>query len=226
MVAVLLAVSLACSEAPEAVRIGTEGAYPPYNFINDAGEIDGFERELGDELCQRANLECTWVIAEWDTIIAGMSITLKRDEVIDFTQPYLPPSVTVYLAVAGAGDEVINGKVAAQGATVQADHPASQSGPTLLEYELVPDAIAAVLSGEADAALVDLAFARDSMAEHEGMLAIVGPEVNLDLGVGIGVREDDGELKDKLDQAIGEMKDDGTLNTLIAKWFGDEANGF
>ena len=37
-VAVLLAVSLACSEAPAAVRIGTEGAYPPYNFINDAGE--------------------------------------------------------------------------------------------------------------------------------------------------------------------------------------------
>ena len=121
---------------------------------------------------------------------------------------------------------MINGKVAAQRATVQADHLASQSGPTLLEYELVPDAIAAVLSGEADAALVDLAFARDSMAEHEGMLAIVGPEVNLDLGVGIGVREDDGELKDKLDQAISEMKDDGTLNALITKWFGDEVDGF
>ncbi len=238
MAAVLLAVSLACSEAPEAVRIGTEGAYPPYNFINDAGEIDGFERELGDELCRRANLTCTWVINEWDTIIsnlvagqydtivAGMSITVKRDEVIDFSQPYLPPSVTVYLAVAGAGDEVINGKAAAQGATVQADHLASQSGATLLEYELVPDAIAAVLSGEADAALVDLAFARDSMAEHEGMLAIVGPEVNLDLGVGIGVREDDGELKNKLNEAISDMKGDGSLNALIREWFGNDANLF
>ncbi|NNF90684.1 MAG: transporter substrate-binding domain-containing protein, partial [Boseongicola sp.] len=35
------------------VRMGTEGAYPPYNFINDDGEVDGFERELGDELCAR-----------------------------------------------------------------------------------------------------------------------------------------------------------------------------
>ncbi len=40
------------------VRMGTEGAYPPYNFINDAGEVDGFERELGDELCARAELTC------------------------------------------------------------------------------------------------------------------------------------------------------------------------
>ena len=71
------------------VRMGTEGAYPPYNFINDAGEVDGFERELGDELCKRAKLECEWVTNEWDsiipnlvsgnydTIIAGMSSQLN-----------------------------------------------------------------------------------------------------------------------------------------------------
>ncbi|MCY3913629.1 MAG: transporter substrate-binding domain-containing protein [Chloroflexi bacterium] len=236
--AVFLAVSLACSEASDAVRMGTEGAYPPYNFINDAGEIDGFDRELGDELCRRADLECTWVTNDWDTIIpnlvdgqydtivAGMSITQERDEIIDFTQPYLPPGASVYLAVAGAGDEAVTGTVAAQGATVQADFLASQSGATLLEFDLAPDAIAAVLSGEADAALVDLNFAEESMAEHEGMLSIVGPDVKLDRGTGIGVREDDGELKDKLDKAITEMKNDGSLNALIAKWFGDEVDGF
>lgn len=238
LVAVFLAVSLACSEASDAVRMGTEGAYPPYNFINDAGEIDGFDRELGDELCRRADLECTWVTNDWDTIIpnlvdgqydtivAGMSITQERDEIIDFTQPYLPPGASVYLAVAGAGDEAVTGTVAAQGATVQADFLASQSGATLLEFDLAPDAIAAVLSGEADAALVDLNFAEESMAEHEGMLSIVGPDVKLDRGTGIGVREDDGELKDKLDKAITEMKNDGSLNALIAKWFGDEVDGF
>jgi polar amino acid transport system substrate-binding protein len=45
----------------DTVRMGTEGAYPPYNFINDNGEIDGFERELGEELCNRAGLPCEWV---------------------------------------------------------------------------------------------------------------------------------------------------------------------
>ena len=73
--------------AAQTVRMGTEGAYPPYNFINDKGEVDGFERELGDELCKRAELTCEWVTNDWDsiipnlqsgnydTIIAGMSIT-------------------------------------------------------------------------------------------------------------------------------------------------------
>ena len=71
----------------DTVRLGTEGAYPPYNFINDKGEVDGFERELGDELCKRAELTCEWVTNDWDSIIpnltsgnydaiiAGMSIT-------------------------------------------------------------------------------------------------------------------------------------------------------
>ncbi len=87
----------------DTVRLGTEGAYAPWNFLNDAGEVDGFERELGDELCKRAELDCTWVTNEWDSIIpnlvsgnydaiiAGMSITDERDEVIDFTQAYTPP---------------------------------------------------------------------------------------------------------------------------------------
>ena len=73
----------------DTVRLGTEGAYEPWNFINDAGEIDGFEREVGDELCARAELTCEWVTNDWDSIIpnlvsgnydviiAGMSITAR-----------------------------------------------------------------------------------------------------------------------------------------------------
>ena len=97
-----------------AVRLGTEGAYPPYNFLNDAGEVDGFERELGDMACAIAELDCTWVTNEWDSIIpnlvggnydaiiAGMSITEERDKVIDFTQAYFPPDPSAYVALAGA----------------------------------------------------------------------------------------------------------------------------
>ena len=235
-IAVLVFVCLACG-GPETVRMGTEGFYPPYNFIDDEGEVDGFERELGDELCRRAELECTWVTNEWDTIIpnlvagdydtilAGMSITAERDEIIDFTQAYFPPSPSVYIALAGAGAEVVDGKVAAQVATIHAGY-LSESGAALLEYELAEDLVEAVLGGEADAALVDLEFARESMAENEGKLALVGPRVALDSGIGVGVREDDGELKDKLDKAIESMKEDGSLNSLIDKWFDDDAERF
>ena len=94
--AAVLALSTGLAAA-QTVRMGTEGAYPPYSFINDAGEVDGFERELGDELCTRAGLTCEWVTTDWDsiipnlqsgnydTIIAGMSITEEREKVLDFT---------------------------------------------------------------------------------------------------------------------------------------------
>ena len=165
----LVSVCLSCGGGSDAVRMGTEGAYPPYSFINDSGEVDGFERELGDELCRRADLECTWVTNDWDTIIpnlvagdydtvlAGMSITAERDEVIDFTQPYFPPSPSVYIALAGAGAEVVDGKVAAQVATIHASY-LSESGATLIEYDLAEELVEAVLDGEADAALVDREF--------------------------------------------------------------------
>ena len=237
VLAVLIAVSASCSGAPNAVRMGTEGAYPPYNFIDDDGEVGGFERELGDELCRRASLECVWVTNEWDsiipnlvagdydTILAGMSITDERDEVIDFTQPYLPPSPSVYVAMTGAGDEVVNDKVAAQVSTIQSGY-LSQSGATLVEYPLAEELVAAVLSGEADAILVDREFARDSVMESGGRLSLVGPEVSLGFGVGVGIRESDSRLKGKLDRAINAMKEDGSLNVLIKKWFGPDAETF
>ena len=236
-IVILISTCLSCIGGPDAVKMGTEGAYPPYNFINDKGEVDGFERVLGDELCRRANLECTWVTDRWDsmipslvagnydTILAGMSITDERDEVIDFTQPYIPPSPSVYVARAGADDAVVTGKVAAQVSTIQADH-LSQSSATLLEYALAPEVISAVLNGEADAALVDLEFAQESMAKSGEKLTLVGPKMTLDSGVGIGIREDDSRLKGKLDRAIDAMKEDGSLNALIEKWFGLDAETF
>ena len=235
--AILISICLSCIGGQDVVKMGTEGAYPPYNVINDDGEVDGFQRELGDELCGRANLECVWVTNEWDTIIpnllagdydtimAGMSITDERDEIIDFTQPYFPPSPSVYIAQSGAGDEAAAGKVAAQVSTVQADY-LSESGATLQEYDLAPEVVSAVLNGEVDAALVDLEFARESVDKSAGKLTIVGPRVTLDAGIGVGVRESDSELKDKLDRAIAAMKEDGSLNALIEKWFGHSAETF
>ena len=236
MLAVVAVVSVSCGGS-DTVRMGTEGAYPPFNFINDDGEIDGLERELGDELCRRADLECEWVTNEWDsmipnlldgkydTILAGMSITDERDEVIDFTQPYVPPVPSVYIALAEAGDDAVSGRVAAQTATVQADFLAD-SGAALVEFALAPEVVEAVLSGEADAALVDRAFAGEAIAESGKRLTLVGPEVPLDAGTGVGVREDDTDLKDKLNRAIDAMKADGSLNALIKEWLGSDADVF
>ncbi|MCV6586125.1 MAG: transporter substrate-binding domain-containing protein, partial [Marinibacterium sp.] len=156
------ALALAAGAAfADTIRMGTEGAYPPYNFINDAGEVDGFERELGDELCKRANLTCEWVKNDWDsiipnlvsgnydTIMAGMSITDERDEVIDFTQNYVPPAASAYVAASEDAD-LEGGVVAAQTGTIQAGYVA-ETGAALLEFATPEETVAAVRNGEADA---------------------------------------------------------------------------
>lgn len=215
------------------VRMGTEGAYAPYNFINDAGEVDGFEREVGDELCARAELKCEWVTNDWDsiipnltsgnydTIIAGMSITAERDEVIDFTQDYFPPSASVYVALSADAD-VTGGIIAAQTSTIQSGYIA-ESGATLLEFATYDETIAAVRSGEADAVFADKDPLNATVEESGGELVFTGPSVQLGGGVGMGLRESDGELKAKFDAAITSMKADGSLNAAIKKWFGDDA---
>src|SRR6056297_3729430 len=163
-----LAFSANLGMAQDVVRLGTEGAYPPWNFINDAGQVDGFERELGDELCARAQLTCEWVTNDWDSIIpnlvsgnydaiiAGMSITDERDQVIDFTQNYTPPDPSAYLGMS-EGVDVTDGVIAAQTGTIQAGYVA-ESGATLVEFATPEETIAAVRNGEADAVLADKSF--------------------------------------------------------------------
>ena len=224
-----LAVSavLAFADSHTTVRIGTEGAYPPWNMINDDGEVDGFERELGDELCARAELTCEWVKNDWDSIIpnlvsgnydaimAGMSITAERDEVIDFTQAYTPPDPSNYVALSEDAD-LEGGVIAAQVGTIQAAYVA-ESGATLVEFATPDETVAAVRNGEADAVLADSSFLLP-VAEQDADLMIVGPEVSLGGGVGMGLRESDGEMREKFDAAISSMKADGSLNALIEKW--------
>ncbi|MBR2658267.1 transporter substrate-binding domain-containing protein [Yoonia sp.] len=213
--------------AQDVVRLGTEGAYPPYNFINDAGEVDGFERELGDELCLRAELNCTWVTNDWDSIIpnlvsgnydaiiAGMSITEERMEVIAFSDPYTQPDPSAFLAL---GDvDLENAVIAAQTGTIQASYVTTMEGATLLEFSTPDESISAVRSGEADAVLADKAFL-EPIAEGEADLDFVGEDILIGGGIGLGLRQSDTELAATFSAAIQSMKDDGTLNELIVKW--------
>jgi len=84
----------------ETVKIATEGAYAPWNFSTPQGKLDGFEPELAMELCKRMGVKCEVVAQDWDGIIpalqagkydaimAGMNITPKREEVIQFSRTY------------------------------------------------------------------------------------------------------------------------------------------
>lgn len=227
----LLALAAAgAAHAQDVVRLGTEGAYPPFNFINDAGNVDGLDIDIGNEACTRAGLTCEWVTNDWDSIIpnlvsgnydailAGMSITEERKEVIAFSIPYFPPDPSAYVAM--SDDVNVEGAViAAQTSTIQAAHVAS-SGATLVEFATPEETIAAVRNGEVDAVLADKGFLAP-FVEEDADLVFVGEDVMLGSGIGIGLRQSDTALQAKLDEALTAMKADGTMARIITTWFPD-----
>lgn len=99
-VAILPMAGTAVAKEWKTLRVATEGAYPPFNSQTPDGKVIGFEPDLLEVICKRAELTCETVIQEWkgiipgllagkyDAIMSGMSITEKRLEVIDFSIPY------------------------------------------------------------------------------------------------------------------------------------------
>jgi polar amino acid transport system substrate-binding protein len=226
----------------QTVRIGTEGAYAPWNFVDESGKLAGFEIDLGAELCSRAGLECEFVANEWDSIIpnlvagnydaimAGMSVTEGRMESIDFSGEYYPPDASVYAMAAGAEidfDNMSGVRIGVQGATIQADWVAENlaDNNTIVSYETADQSTADLAAGNVDVVLADGSFLGPVVAGSNGALVIGGPEVAIGGGVAVGLRKDADELEAKFNEAIASMKADGSLVELIVKWF-DEPVAF
>jgi polar amino acid transport system substrate-binding protein len=222
--------------AQETVRIATEGAYAPWNFLNDAGEPAGFEIDLGNAICEHAGLTCEWIINDWDSIIpnllagnydlimAGMSITDERLETIDFTQNYFPPDPSKFVAPAGAGIDPANlsgARVGVQGGTIQAAYAEENLGGanTVVTFGTADQAMADLAAGNLDTILADGAYLEPVVAASSGGIEFVGEDVMIGNGVGGGVRKEDTELKATLDEALTALKADGTVDELIAQWF-------
>jgi len=221
------------------VRMGTEGAYPPFNNINEEGELVGFDIEIGNALCDAMNVTCEWVTSDWDgiipalmakkfdTIMASMSITEERKEKIAFTDKYYTSPVR-FMRRKGtdATPESISGAVVGvQSATVSENLVRGKfPNAEIKTYAEQEQANLDLVSGRVDLVAADAFVLIDFVESEAGQdVEFVGPsytdEEYLGEGIGIGVRKEDEELRKVLNDAIKQIREDGTYQKINAKYF-------
>jgi lysine-arginine-ornithine-binding protein len=239
---------VAGSASAQTVRIGTEGAYPPFNSIDSDGNLIGFDIDIANALCGAAKIECEFVVQDWDgmipgllakkydAIIASMSITEERKKKVDFTGKYYNTPAK-FVAAIGAGytitPEGLAGlSVAVQRATTHENFLRDNfPGLDIRVYATQDEANADLASGR-----VDLGHA-DSVALMDGFIntdagkgfEFVGPDYNVPewhgVGAGIAVRKGEDALREKLNAAIQQIRSDGTYDRINAKYFDFDVYG-
>ncbi|MCZ8374981.1 MAG: transporter substrate-binding domain-containing protein [Beijerinckiaceae bacterium] len=228
------------------IRIGTEGAYPPYNNLNAKKELEGFEIDYMNDLCAKMKVKCTWVVQDWDgiipallsnkydVIVAGMNATPERQKRVDFTDVY----TSTPIAMAGAksitstdiSPNALKGKnIGAQGSTIHMNYlEAYYKQSTARPYPTQEEANLDLLNGRLDYIVADLealeTFVKGKgkdcckiIAEVKRDAAIHGP------GVGMAMRKGEKELAAMLNKAIADSKADGSLDKHAMKWLGKKA---
>ena len=246
-VAGLLALAVTSVNA-DALRVGVEGAYPPFSWKEADGTLKGFDIDFAHEVCKRLDRECVLVEQEWDgmipallarkfdTIIASMSITEERKKKVDFTVKYYNTPAKL-VAKKNPGFEGtaagLDGKrLGVQRATThQCSAEKLYPGAELVLYATQDEVWQDLGSGRLDAQL------SDSLQAYEGFLVLdVGQGFDflgdaLDdvecqgVGAGFAVRKEDSELRDALSKAIQDIRADGTYKVMNDKYFAVDIYG-
>ena len=237
--ALALAFASGAAVAAEKVRIGTEGAYPPFNEKNEKGELVGFDVEIAKALCDKMGADCSFVAQDWDgiipalnakkydAIVASMSITDERKQQVDFSDPYYA-NYLAFIAKKGSGlktdKDGLKGKaVGAQRSTVSSQYLEDNLGDVVKVklYDTQTAAYSDLKSGRIDALLSDIYPALQWIKDPENSgYELVGDRIDIDDKIGIAIRKGDDKLKAELNKALAEILKDGTYEKISTKYFG------
>jgi polar amino acid transport system substrate-binding protein len=215
--------------------VAVENAYPPFNYIDEAsGEGIGWDYDTVREICARINCvpefkEAAWdgifpamQAGEYDWLADGVTYTEERDEIVDFSIPY----VTIGQVLLVRADETAtldDFKANADllvgtqiGTTNEIVAKETFPDKEIQSYEDFGAAVLALISNDIDAVVIDNVSASGYMGENEGKMKI-GSQITSDEQLAF-VFPPDSELVASVDAALQSMIDDGTLDTLNAKW--------
>ena len=231
------------------VRFGVEGAYPPFSQVTPSGELQGFDIDIANALCEQMKAECQLIqqdfdglipalrARKFDAIIASMSITPERKQQVDFTKKYYQTPAK-FVRKKGSGIEItaegLKGKkVGVQRATIHDSFLTDNYGGTvdISRYGTQDEANLDLVSGRVDLLLAD------SVALDDGFLKtdqgkgyeFVGPAFDdpkwFGEGAGIAVRKEEADLTKQLNAAIDEIRKNGTYDKIAKKYFDFDVYG-
>ena len=223
------------------VTIAIENAYLPFNFVLlDTGEADGWDYDFLAEACDRLNCVPVYQEFAWDPMIAavadgqfdmaadGITITEERAQSVDFTDGYidLEQRLLVRLdddrfdsleALAADPDAILSQQIGTTNYQVALDHVGDDR---IVQFDEFGVAVQAVVSGDTDGMVVDETAGQGYLGANKDLLKLVGPSLSSDeLGFIFPLGSD---LVEAFNAVIAEMKEDGFLAEINAKWFGPD----
>lgn len=225
------------------VKVGTEGAYPPFNYFDSNKELQGFDIEVGKALCERMKVKCEFVAQDWDgiipallaskydAIVASMSMTPERRKIVDFTDKYYQtPAVFITSKdgkITATSPEALKGMtIGAQSSTTHSTYLEDKYKDSSIKlYGTQDEANADLASGRLDAILADKVVLLEWLEKSDAgkCCKFIGGDLRdskyFGDGAGIAVRKADTDLRDMFNKAIAEIRADGTYQKINDKYF-------
>ncbi|WP_085907903.1 ABC transporter substrate-binding protein [Kiloniella majae] len=228
--------------AAKDLRIGVEGAYPPFSSIDTNGNVVGFDIDIANALCEEMKVKCTMVVQDWDgiipalnakkydAIIASMSVKEERKKKVDFSEKYYN-SPARFVRKKGSGieitDEALKGKsVGVQRGTIHDDFITAVYPDTEIKrYGTQDEAYLDMIAGRVDLLLADMIAMDDGFLKtDQGKdYEFVGPSYNdpkyFGEGAAVAVRKGETELRDRFSAAIKAIRANGVYKEINDKYF-------
>lgn len=225
------------------LTIGLDDTFAPMGFKDDKGEIVGFDIDLAKEVAKRMGVEAVFKPSEWsgivfelkskniDAIWNGMTITEDRLKEISFSDTYMSNSQIIVTLANNTlqSKEELKGKViglqlgSSSFSAVSAD-PLNNEFKEIKKYDTNVDALMDLEAGRVDAVVLDEIVARYYIAQKEkNDNKDIFKVLNGDFGkedYGVGIRQEDEDLKNEINKIISEMRKDGSFDIIYEKWFG------
>lgn len=220
------------------VRIAVDVPYEPFEFKLPDGTLTGFEVDLGNAVCAEIKAKCEWVVQGWDGIIPGllsrkydaimssMTITAERQEKVLFSEPYYTTPSAWFGKKTNAeldvsSQEVLKGKVVGvQRGTVQDTYVTDNFGSAVdvKRYSTADELVLDLTGGRLDLVFLDYPVGEQTVITNADY-SQVGGLIKMGDGAGVAFRKRDEDLAQMFNAALKKLKDDGTYDTIMKKYF-------